>query len=442
MREGPPPVYHPSRTLGGGRTEIFGTPENESLLPGDPKAQRRNELIEKFNTQKTVSLRTCEKVSAFLSLGAIIATGIVIGTDASIRSAQIVLTTYDAKVLKVGSDVESNQNAIDTFTGSWDQLKFEHPGSDKSITCPSSELALLPRSYTYQDDGVDKDIAVKKMPGIVKTTQTLNAWAMLISVLVISACFQGYRYYVAKYYVAKLGVQARTIFAFSEDSGVNVLRWLEYALTSPLQIILIGWTFDVVEDDTVMGLAAAQLALVLLGLPIERYIDKAYKNKIKAMEDIKGKYQKKAAQNISAAVAFFVLAAAVHGLMWTVLFRRYLNNQNQIECVRGQFDKKDEVKTVLDLVRNIIGVVVGFEFFLFTSFAVNLAISLIVVCQYQTPGELDIASGKTKDSETELRYKTNYNANWRYALLSVTSKVFLDFGLIYLVSQMGSVQAE
>ena len=128
--------------------------------------------------------------------------------------------------------------------------------------------------------------------------------------------------------------------------------------------------------------------------------------------------------------------------MWTVLFRRYLNNQNQIECVRGQFDKKDEVKTVLDLVRNIIGVVVGFEFFLFTSFALNLAWSLIVVCWYQTPGERDIASGKTKESETEMRYKTNYNANWNYALLSVTSKVFLDFGLIYLVSQMGSVQAE
>ena len=74
----------------------------------------------------------------------------------------------------------------------------------------------------------------------------------------------------------------------------------------------------------------------------------------------------------------------------------------------------------------------GFEFFLFTSFAANLAWSLFVVCQYQTPGEKDVALGKTKESETALRYETNYNSNWRYALLSVTSKVFLDFGLIYL----------
>lgn len=407
------------------------------MLPGDPKTEKRKKLIKKFNKESRVSLRCCELTSAVLSCGAFIATLVVVFTNTSIGSAQVVLTTYDAKVLKIGSDVESNQNAIDTFTGSWDQLKYQHPDSDKSITCPSSELALLPRSYTYQDNGADTDIVVKKMPGIVKTTQTLNAWAMLISVLVISAGFQLYRWDRAK-----LGVQARTIFAFSEDSGVNVLRWLEYALTSPLQIILIGWTFDVVEDDTVMGLAAAQLALVLLGLPIERYIDKAYKNKIKAMEDIGGKYRKKASQNISAAVAFFVLAAAVHGLMWTVLFRRYLNNQNQIECVRGQFAEQNEVKNTLTLVRNIIGAVIGVEFFLFTSFAVNLAISLIVVCRYQTPGERGVELGKTEESETELRYKTNYNANWRYALLSVTSKVFLDFGLIYLVWQMGSVQAE
>ena len=58
-------------------------------------------------------------------------------------------------------------------------------------------------------------------------------------------------------------------------------RWLEYALTSPLQITLIAMFIFVLDRSTIMNLWGLQGALVLLGALNEYYIDKVWKAIIK-----------------------------------------------------------------------------------------------------------------------------------------------------------------
>ena len=63
------------------------------------------------------------------------------------------------------------------------------------------------------------------------------------------------------------------------NKGPEFSRWLEYAFTSPVQIVLVSVSFGFGNIDSILGAAGMQCALVLFGYDIEQQIKKIYKKK-------------------------------------------------------------------------------------------------------------------------------------------------------------------
>ncbi len=66
--------------------------------------------------------------------------------------------------------------------------------------------------------------------------------------------------------------------------GPDFSRWLEYLLTSPLQIFVVATAFGFANRDTVTGLCGMQAALVLFGYDIEQQIKKIYKQEARPVQ--------------------------------------------------------------------------------------------------------------------------------------------------------------
>ena len=80
-----------------------------------------------------------------------------------------------------------------------------------------------------------------------------NGYAMLLIVFVVSS-------------VAQLYFLRQSVDFFKKPCWE---RWLEYALTSPLQVVLIAGCVMIRDASTIIFLFAAQLVCVLLGFPME-----------------------------------------------------------------------------------------------------------------------------------------------------------------------------
>lgn len=94
-----------------------------------------------------------------------------------------------------------------------------------------------------------------------------NGYAVLIAVFLLSCAFQVYFAWNAWY--------DETDAFFSEP---YMERWLEYALTSPLQIVLVAGLLMIRDVYTLTLLLVAQAACVLLGFGVEcaRYTASEY----------------------------------------------------------------------------------------------------------------------------------------------------------------------
>jgi hypothetical protein len=91
--------------------------------------------------------------------------------------------------------------------------------------------------------------------------------SIAFSIYLFSTSFQDFRwYYFDKY--------------FDPEKGPEFSRWLEYAFTSLIQILLVALAFRITNIDVLLGYFGMQLALVIMGYDIERQIKKKYKRSI------------------------------------------------------------------------------------------------------------------------------------------------------------------
>lgn len=97
---------------------------------------------------------------------------------------------------------------------------------------------------------------------VILPAGSYSPWAVLMWIFFVSWVFQGARV------IKKVGY---------DPLKPDFWRWVEYALTSPFQILLIGGSVFIHERIQIMNLMGLQAALVLVGYLNERLIDKFYK---------------------------------------------------------------------------------------------------------------------------------------------------------------------
>jgi len=201
-------------------------------------------------------------------------------------------------------------------------------------------------------------------------------------------------------------------FGYEAVSKVEFTRWLEYALTSPLQIWIVASLFFVGDIMTLTALAGSQLGLVLLGALIEYYNGQARKKTRK-------QHHIKAQSANNCAYATCLLAWIIHVLIWFPLFWRF----------RYQIDKSDtcvpqNLKTNWDEARTYVELTFYLQFALFSAFGLWLT--------YVT--FFEDAGGRQHDAgDKEKRWMRRLTDSGIYAMLSISAKVFLDFGFLAII---------
>jgi hypothetical protein len=240
----------------------------------------------------------------------------------------------------------------------------------------------------------------------------INGWAILTLVFFISLAYQIYFYDRTR-----RKQPPKESYDTSYFERPCLARWMEYALTSPLQIMLIASSVMIRDVYTVMLLVAAQVVCVLLGFALECAMavpaDNAGYNAL-AFKDPGPDKEANAVQEANAPsiphtslwLLCFGASAVLHFVVWYVLLNQLSNVSLETECQSGPRD------WVLPLQLVIYG-----QGGLFTLFAVIPAIQQFRIRWSGKPIDRTLLAGSVA-----------------YAILSVTAKLFLGISYIFFVA--------
>ncbi len=185
-------------------------------------------------------------------------------------------------------------------------------------------------------------------------------------------------------------------------------RWYEYALTSGIQVAIIGLSFFIGNVSELLALSTLQSALCFMGFIIEKRIDKIYKARIDD-RDQAIKYKKKTK-------IFIVLGSAwtFFAIIWYVLINRFIiQSKNPSNCAFGE-----------DFPNAIYFIVIA-ECILFGLFGCWQTLQVICCFTWGVPNKAQEVTLKQKRIETWIFYTRGYT--W----LSLISKTILEIGLLW-----------
>ena len=203
------------------------------------------------------------------------------------------------------------------------------------------------------------------------------------------------------------GLLAFSMFSqYRPYAGPDFWRWVEYALTSPLQIVVIASTLTVTDRSMLLALGALQGALTLLGIPIEQEMHELSLQRVRVAAE-RDKYTGRKKSHLTKVLLLLWSTWSLHGVIWWVLFERLARQENSLRECEG-------VDAEMPPVVNFI---VFTEFFLFSCFG-------LVPC---------IQLGLT------LRPATKNPAAWAwaskaYGVLSVSAKTALFGGFLWMIA--------
>jgi hypothetical protein len=289
---------------------------------------------------------------------------------------------------------ELNSNETNTYIDAWTELCPAVHGSSVNITLQFSD------TYTGMVAGNELwDV------GFYPT------W-MLLWIFFVSICFQLGRSWQGTWLAA--------VFGYSASSGVEITRWLEYALTSPFQIWIVGSLYLIGDFLTLLYLASAQLGLIIIGVAIEFFVHTANKKSYKLAESSSMSQPEKTSKHAklrhsqNSAYILLLLAWILHGMLWVPLLLR-LNDQS--ETVEKCAQDHDSLLTRWNESKTLVYVVSYTQFFLFTVFGFLLTIRVI---QPKAVRRNDYLISRVKDS-------------MYYAALSVVAKTQLEWGFLIII---------
>lgn len=235
---------------------------------------------------------------------------------------------------------------------------------------------------------------------------------MLLWIFVVSMAFQFGRSWRHTW--------LNTVFGYSPSDGVEITRWLEYALTSPFQIWIVASLFLVGDILTLLYVAAAQLGLITLGIAIEFFVHTANKKSYKLAESYSMSQTESTSKRAklnhcqNSAYVLLLLAWAIHAMLWIPLLLRLHNQSETIESCsqdnKSLIERWNESKTLVFVVSYT-------QFFLFTVFGFILTLRVF----------------QPKASNREDYYRSRVRDSLYYAALSVLAKTQLEFGFLAIL---------
>jgi len=300
---------------------------------------------------------------------------------------------------------------------------------------------------------------------------TVRPWYLLIWIFLVSIVFQGTR--------ALNNDEEKIPMEQYNPLKPDYWRWVEYALTSPFQVFLIGTSVMIGERSQLLSLMGLQGALVMLGFANEKRIDKFYKRAIKILGDTRttGAGEPHSQDNrfrpqnkVIKLVVLMVMSWLFFALIWFIILSRFGRQaRNLDDCAFA-----DEMPWA-------VWFIVTGQLTLFAAFGLvqtwqvwRVFRDLGVYYQLFTDGKICIVFNKTKEKfmkfNTTEDKKNYYESNkkkdendqeeltdvqnsddkkafsirkrkesWNavalwYSLLSVLAKSLLEFGFIFLVT--------
>jgi hypothetical protein len=241
----------------------------------------------------------------------------------------------------------------------------------------------------------------------------INGWFILTLLFIISFAYQ--IYFERHTHTKK---PTSDLYDLSYFERPCFARWMEYALTSPLQILLIASSVMIRDVYTVTLLVTAQFVCVLLGFAVEcamamhedntrQYHAVAFKsngNEAPADAGTHDEHPPSIPYTLLWFLCFFA-SAVLHVMVWYILWNQLSNVEQETECQSGPRDWVLPLKTV------IYG-----QLILFSLFALVPAVQKIRIWGYNKP-----------------IHHTFFAGSIAYAILSVTAKLFLGASYIAFV---------
>ena len=417
------PSLHPSRTRathGGSKEE-----KNPFLVKyGFPDAPGQTSA-EKPKVERNKWLWWVDFWSAFLSFSAfwtalIFASYPPRGLSGTSRFAKGVIPIWKENVLVVatnltGIDERRNEKALELLQS------IDHLDSSLKNFCNASrELYREKRLWSN---------ATYEGTAFIHPAGSFNPWVLLLCVFALSFAFQFSRLKQLQD-VSELGSVQRFVFRFNkylanyEPLRPDYWRWLEYTLTSPLQVVLIAVSVMLKERSQIASLAGLQAGHVLLGFMNEKHIDKFYKNAAKG----------KKGEMLWVRLLFQMgISWALFSIVWAILIGRF----------NLQFSNLSDCEYATDMPWQVYVVVWG-QFTLFLLFGLAqtwqvwwcLYVKDKSLFQKVDPTENQLSGidgGVVKQSIEERRAQRWGTMSMVYSVLSVTAKTLLEFGFIALV---------
>ena len=247
-------------------------------------------------------------------------------------------------------------------------------------------------------------------PIAIDTGRSYKPWVMLHWILLCSVLFQGAR---SLAYTEHDDARPDVLFQYVPTSGPDFWRWVEYALTAPLQIIIILGSFYMREVVLMASMAGLQAALVLLGYAIELEMHTVCLLKVAAWHQ---PYTEKVGTSIACFLAqckvvFLLLGAYVfHCIIWAVLFSRFIAQSAASRDCQNPSHMPPEILIIIIV-----------EFVLFTAFGVVLTFQAAYIL---LADHLDAPT-------VQVLWK---NSSVWYSFLSISAKLALEWGFIHLLA--------
>jgi len=194
----------------------------------------------------------------------------------------------------------------------WDVMVVFDSGLGSSPAPASSAVnALRQKLVEWCPDNTMKDLAMVPMYGMSAIPVTtikhtaIDLWLLIFVMIGVTLGFQFYRSHDGY-----------------NPKGPSVGRWFEYALTSPLMLIVVALSFHIREQSTLYCLGALQILLVAVGFSIEREIQLFF-NKEESKE-----------KSIVKQRGFQLLYAAsllAHACIWYTIIARWLRESQAVD---------------------------------------------------------------------------------------------------------------
>jgi len=270
-------------------------------------------------------------------------------------------------------------------------------------------------------------------PVSVDRGHSYQPFFMLLWVLMCSVVFQTAR--CVRFRTAEQSRLSPSPYDYVPSSGPDFWRWYEYALTSPLQIIIIAGSFYARDMHLLLVLASLQGALVLVGYLLELQIEAVFVHKMSfghlpgndqlethglisaqnthALTDTQLAYSTHPARQRIDTFKLVVLLSSswtLHGVIWFVLLDQFMSVRRGTEDCRNDRGMPSVVTTVV--------IIQCLCFSLFGLVASGQAL-LLLCLRSVSPS-----------------YKENvwYTVSAWYSILSVVAKLTLEWGFIAIVS--------